>query len=60
MVHGDQSVTSSLAEIAEATAHDAVLQSIVNHISEGWTNNKGNSTLLEHQGRTVGQWWNCL
>ena len=38
----DQSVTNSLAEIAEVTAHDSELQSVVHHISKGWTNNKRN------------------
>lgn len=66
VVHEDQSVTSSLAEIAEATAHDTELQSvhIVHHISKGWTNTKRNVPLkfdlLEHQGRTVGQCLYCL
>ena len=42
VVHEDQSVTRSLAEIAEATADDTELQSVVHHISKGWTNNKRN------------------
>ena len=45
VVHEDQSVTSSLAETAEATAHDTELQSVVHHISEGWTNNKRNDPI---------------
>ena len=36
----------------------------VHHISKGWKNKKRNVplkfNLLEHQGRTVGQWWYCL
>ena len=42
VVHDDQSVTSSLAEIAEETVHNTELQSVVHHISKGWTNNKRN------------------
>ena len=42
VVREDQSVTNSLAEIAELTAHDTELQSVVHHISKGWTNNKRN------------------
>ena len=42
MVHEDQSVTSSLAEIAEETVHNTELQSVVHYISKGWTNNKRN------------------
>ena len=42
VVHEDQSVTNSLAEIAQVTAHDTELQSVVHHISKGWTNNKRN------------------
>ena len=38
----DQSVTNSLAEIAEVTVHHSELQSVVHHISKGWTNNKRN------------------
>ena len=41
-VHEDQRVTRSLAEIAKATADDTELQSVVHHISKGWTNNKRN------------------
>ena len=37
VVHEDQS-----AEIAEATADDTELQSVVHHISKGWTNIKRN------------------
>ena len=32
----DSCVTSSLSEIAEETAKDDVLQSVIHHISEGW------------------------
>ena len=42
VVYEDQSVTNSLAEIAEVTAHDTELQSVVHHIYKGWTNNKRN------------------
>ena len=42
VVHEDQSVTRSSAEIAEATADDTELQLVVHHISKGWTNNKRN------------------
>ena len=42
VAHEDQSVKSSLVEIAEATAHDTELQSVVHHISKGWKNNKRN------------------
>ena len=42
VVHEDQSVTRSLAEIAEATADDTEIQSVVHHISKDWTNNKRN------------------
>ena len=42
VVHEDQSVTRSLAEIAEATADETELQSVVHHISKGWTNNERN------------------
>ena len=42
VAHEDQSVTSSLTEIAEATAHDTELQSVVQHISRGWTDGKRN------------------
>ena len=42
VVHEDQSVTRSLAEIAEATADETELQSVVHHIFKGWTNNKRN------------------
>ena len=38
----DQSVTNSLAEIAEVTVHHSELQSVVHHISKGWTNNERN------------------
>ena len=38
-------MTSSLAEIAEATAHDTELQSVVHHISKGWTSNKRNAPI---------------
>ena len=38
----DQSVTNSLAEIAEVTVHHSELQSVVHHISKSWTNNKRN------------------
>ena len=37
LVIEDQSVTSYLSEIAEETAKDSVLQSVIHHISEGWT-----------------------
>ena len=45
VVHEGQRVTSSLAEIAEPTAHGTELQSVVHHISKGWTNNKRNVPL---------------
>ena len=40
VVHKDQSVTSSLAEIAEATVDDTESQSVVHHICKGWTNKR--------------------
>ena len=36
----DPRVTSSLNEIAEETAKDDVLQSVIRHISEGWKTHK--------------------
>ena len=36
----DSCVTSSLSEITEETAKDDVLQSVINHISEGWKTRK--------------------
>ena len=32
----DSRVTSSLSEIAEETANDGILQSVIHHVSEGW------------------------
>ena len=40
LVIEDQSVTSHLRDIAEETAKDSVLQSVIHHISEGWTISK--------------------
>ena len=37
LVIQDQSVTSHLEEIAEETAKDNVLQSVIQHISENWS-----------------------
>ena len=37
LVIQDQSVTSHLKEIAEETAKDNVLQSVIHHISENWS-----------------------
>ena len=43
LVHEDQSSKSHLAEIAEATAKDAVLQSVIlHHISMGWKSSEPN------------------
>ena len=42
LVHEEQSLTSNFAEIAEATAKDAVLQSVIDHISVGWKPSKRN------------------
>lgn len=43
LVHKDQSLKSHLADIAEATAKDAVLQSVIlHHISMGWKSSKPN------------------
>ena len=42
LVHEEQSLTSNFAEIAEATANDAVLQSVIDHISMGWKPSKRN------------------
>ena len=40
LVIEDQSVISHLRDIAEETAKDSVLQSLIHHISEGWTISK--------------------
>ena len=40
LVIQDQSVTSHLKEIAEETAKDNVLQSVIHHISENWSISK--------------------
>ena len=42
LVHEEQSLTSNFAEIAKATEKDAVLQSVINHISMGWKPRKRN------------------
>ena len=42
VVHEEQSLTSNFAEIAEATAKDAVLQSVIDQISMGWKPSKRN------------------
>ena len=41
LVIEDQSLTSHLSEIAVETGKDTVLQSVIRHISEGWTTRKG-------------------
>ena len=38
----EQSLTSNFDEIAEATAKDAVLQSVIDYISMGWKPSKRN------------------
>ena len=42
LVNEEQSLTSNFAEIAEATPKDAVLQSVIDHISMGWKPSKRN------------------
>ena len=42
LVHEEQSLTSNFADIAEATAKDVVLQSVIDHISMGWKSSKRN------------------
>ena len=42
LVHEEQSLTSNFVEIAEVTAKDAVLQSVIDHISIDWKPSKRN------------------
>ena len=54
LVIQDQSVTSHLKEIAEETAKDNVLQSVIHHISENWSICKRRlPSILELQRSTI-------
>ena len=53
LVIQDQSVTCHLNEIAEETAKDKVLQSVIHHISENWSISK------RHLPMDVLPFWSC-